>query len=97
MTKNLQLIANGQAVELKHDRGVERSDVAVPHIACDASEEDVGVTPLEAAHHRHFGNGMALTIIFPQKERVNASGIAAHDYVLVVVGKNLRLDKVAWA
>ena len=40
---------------------------------------------------------MALPEIFPQKERVDARGVAAHDHILVVVGKYLGLDEVARA
>ena len=40
---------------------------------------------------------MALPEIFAQEERVDAGGVAAHDHVLVVVGKNLRLDEIARA
>ena len=40
---------------------------------------------------------MALSEIFAEKERVDPRGVAAHDHILVVVGKNLRLDEVARA
>ena len=40
---------------------------------------------------------MALPEIFAEKERVDPGGVAAHDHVLVVVGKNLRLDEIARA
>ena len=69
----------------------------MPDVARDAGEKDGGVTAFEPAHHRHFGNGMALPKIFAQKERVDAGGVAAHDHVLIVVGKNLRLDEIARA
>src|ERR1700681_3797831 len=68
----------------------------MPDVARDAGEKDRGVTAFKAAHHRHFGNGMTLPEIFPEKERVDAGGVPAHNYVLIVVGKNLRLDEVAW-
>ena len=69
----------------------------MPDVARDAGEKDRGVTAFEAAHHRHLGNGMALPVIFAEEERVDPGGVAAHDHVLVVVGKNLRLDEVARA
>jgi hypothetical protein len=40
---------------------------------------------------------MPLAGIFAKEKRVDARGVAAHDDVLVVVGKNLRLNEVAWA
>ena len=95
MPEDLELIGHREAIELQHDRGIERGDVAMPDVARDAGEKDRGVTAFEAAHHRHLGNGMALPVIFAEEERVDAGGVAAHDHVLVVVGKNLRLDEVA--
>jgi hypothetical protein len=38
---------------------------------------------------------VALPEILAQEEGVDPGGVAAHDHVLVVVGKNLRLDEVA--
>ena len=69
----------------------------MPHVARHAGKEDVGVTAFERAHHRQFGNGMPLAKIFAQEKRVDARGVTAHDHVLVVVGKDLRLDEVARA
>src|SRR5437870_12285856 len=97
MAENLQLIRRRETPELQHHRRIKRSDVAVPDVARDAGEEDVGVAAFERARHRQFGNGMALPEIFAQEKRVNARGVAAHDHVLVIVWKNLRLDEVAWA
>ena len=97
MPEDLELIGHREAIELQHDGGIKRGDVAMPDVARDAGEEDRGVAAFEAAHHRHLGNGMALPVIFAEEERVDAGGVAAHDHVLVVVGKNLRLDEVARA
>ena len=97
MPKDLQLIGRREAVELQHDRRIKRGDVAMPDVARHTGEEDVGVTAFECARHRHFGNGMALPKIFAQEERVDARGVAAHDHVLVIVRKNLRLNEVARA
>src|SRR3989440_7862505 len=97
MPKDLELIARRPAIELEHDRGIERRDIAMPDVARDAGEENRGVTTFEAADHWHLGNGMALPVIFAKEERVDAGGVVAHDYVLIVVGKNLRLDEVAGA
>src|SRR4029450_9160443 len=58
---------------------------------------DIGVTAFERACHWHLGNGMALPEIFAQEYRIDAGGVAPHDYVLVIVGENLRLDEVARA
>ena len=69
----------------------------MPDVARDPGEIDRGVAALEAARHRHFGNGMPLPVVFAQEERVDPSGVAAHNYILVVVGKNLRLNEVARA
>ena len=97
MPKDLELIGHRKAIELQHDRWIKRRDVAMPDVARDAGEKDVGVAAFETARHRHFGNGMALPEIFAQEERVDPGGVAAHDHVLVVVGENLRLDEVARA
>src|SRR6516225_7156220 len=97
MPKDLQLIRSGETIELQHHRWIKRGDVAVPDVARDADEEDVGVTAFESARHRQLGNGMALPEIFAQEKRVNPRGVAAHDHVLVVVRKNLRLDEVTRA
>src|SRR5437016_5044675 len=67
----------------------------MPDVARNPGEKDRGVTSFEATHHRHLRNGMALPEIFAEEERVNAGGVAAHDHVLIVVRKNLRLDKTA--
>src|SRR5205085_5683703 len=97
MAKDLELVCRGPAIELEHDRGIERGDIAMPDVTGDAGEEDRGVTALEAAHHRHFRNGMALPVIFAEKERVDPGRVPAHDHVLIIVGKNLRLDEITWA
>ena len=94
MAKNLELVGHRETIELQHDGGIKRSDVAMPDVARHAGEEDGGVSAFETAHHRHFRNGMALPVIFAQEERVDPGGVAAHDHVLIVVGKNLRLDEV---
>src|SRR5437763_4447420 len=69
----------------------------MPDVAGDAGEEDRSVTAFEPAHHRHFRNGMALPVIFAEEESVDPSRVPAHDHVLIVVGKNLRLDEIARA
>src|ERR1044071_4278414 len=97
MSKNLQLIGHWEAVELQHDGGIKRSYVAMPDIAGHAREKDVGVTALECARHWQFGNGMALPEIFAQEQRVDARGVAAHDHVLIIIRKNLRLNEIARA
>src|ERR1700682_1738595 len=97
MTEYLELVGHREAIELQHDGGIKRGDVAMPDVARDACEKDRGVTAFEPAHHRHLGNGMALPVIFSEEECVDAGGVAAHDHVLVVVGKNLRLNEVARA
>src|SRR5437773_8386302 len=69
----------------------------MPDVAGDTREKNRGVTAFETAHHRHLGNGMALPVIFAEEERVDPGGISAHDHVLVIIGKNLRLNEVARA
>src|SRR5713226_4457832 len=81
-----------KAIELQHDRRIKRRHVAMPDVARDTGKEDVGVATLERAHHRHLRNGMTLAEIFTQKKRVDPRSVAAHDYVLIIVGENLRLD-----
>src|SRR5204862_6029771 len=97
MPKDLQLIGCGKTLELQHHRRIQRGDVAMPDVVRYAGEEDVGVTAFERAHHWQLGNRIALPKIFAQEKRVNARGVAAHNYVLVIVRKNLRLDEVAQA
>ena len=97
MPEDLQLIRHRKTIELQHDRGIERSDVAVPDVVCNPGEEDVGVTSLERARHWQLGNGMALPEIFTQKQRINPRGVAANDHILIVVGENLCLNEVAGA
>ena len=97
MPKDLQLIRHREAVELQHDRGIKRRDVAMPDVACHPGEEDVRVPTFESARHRQLGNGMALPKVFAQKQGIDACGVASHDHVLIIVGKNLRLNEVARA
>ena len=97
MSKDLELIGHRETIELQHDRRIKRRDVAMPDVAGDAGKEDRGVTALEAAHHRQFRDAMALSEIFAKEECVDAGGVATHDHVLVVVGENLRLNKVTRA
>src|SRR6516164_1264864 len=97
MPKDLQLVRDWKTIEREHDRRVKRSDVAMPDVSRHAGEEDVGVTAFKSAHHRHVGNGVALPEILAEKESVNARGISAYDHVLVVVGKDARLDEITRA
>ena len=97
MPENLESISRGKAIELQHDRRIKRRHVAMPDVARDTGEEDVGVTTLERAHHRHLRNGMTLPEIFTQKKRVDPRSVAAHDHVLIIVGENLRLDEITRA
>jgi hypothetical protein len=96
VAKNLQLISQRKAIELQHHRRIKRSDVAMPDVVRHAGEENVGVAAFERARHRQLGNGMALPKIFAQEKRVDTRCIAADDHILVVVRKNLRLNKIAW-
>src|SRR5262249_753125 len=68
---------------------------AMPDVAGHTSEKDVGVTAFESARHRQFGNGMTLPKIFAQKQSIDTRGVAAHDHVLIIIRKNLRLNEVA--
>src|SRR5438309_2411922 len=97
MPEDLELVGDRKAIELQHDRRIERSDVAVPDIARDASEIDGGEATLETACHRHLWNAVALPQILAQKKRIDTSGVTPHDHVLIVVRKNLRLDEIARA
>src|SRR6266481_8653770 len=97
MPKYLQLIRRRETVEPQHDRGIKRCDVAMPDIACHTREEDVGITAFECARHRQLRNGMALPEILAQEQGVNARSVAAHDDILIVIRKDLRLDEVARA
>src|SRR5437762_5400772 len=97
MAEDLELVGRGETIELQHHGGIKRGDVAMPDVARDAGEKDRGVTTFETAHHRHLGNGMALPVIFAEEKTINPRRVPAHDYVLVVVGENLRLDEVTGA
>src|ERR1041384_7955871 len=97
MPENFQFVTGGKAIELQHDRRIKRSDVAMPDIVGHTGEKDVRVTALKRSRHRHLRNRMALPKIFTQKKRVDSGGVAAHDDVLVVVGKNLPLNEVTRA
>src|SRR4029079_13007194 len=97
MPKDLQLIRYREAVELQHDGGIKRCNIAMPDVAGHTSEEDVGVTAFECSRHRQFGNGMALPKIFAQEQCIDTRGVAAYDHVLIIIRKNLRLNEVARA
>src|SRR3954454_5263999 len=95
MSKDLQLIRRRKAVELQHDGGIKRGDVAMPDVARHTGEENVGVTAFECTRRRQFGNGMASPKVFAQEQRIDARRVAARDHVLIIIRKNLRLNEVA--
>src|ERR1700719_487304 len=95
MPEDLQLICRRKTIELEHDRRIKRRDVAMPDVARDSGEEDIGVTAFKRDRDRQFRNRMTLPEVFAKEKRVNAGGVTANDYVLVVVRENLRLNKVA--
>src|SRR5215467_1857882 len=97
MPKYLEFIRRREAVELQHDGRIKRGDVAVPDVARHTGEENVGVTAFESARHRQLRNGMSLPKVFAQEQRVDARGVAAHDHILEIIRKNLRLNEVARA
>ncbi len=86
--EDLELVGDREAIELQHHARIKRGDVAMPDVARDAGEEHRGVAAFEPARHRHLGDGMALAEVFAEEEGVDPGGVAAHDHVLVVVGKN---------
>src|SRR4029077_4675823 len=97
MSEDLQSIALRETIKLEHDRRIKGRDVAMPDVARDAGEEDVGVTAFEALRQRQLRDAVFLSKIFAEQQTVDASRIAAHDHVLVVVRKNLCLDEVTRA
>src|SRR6058998_61289 len=97
MSEDLQPIAPRKAIELEHDRRIKGRDVAMPDVAGNAGEENVSVAAFESLRHRQFGDAVFLAKIFAQEQTVDPGCVAAHDHVLVVVGKNLRLDEVTRA
>src|SRR5438132_3371283 len=97
MPEDLELVGNRKTIELQHDRWIERSHVAMPDVARDASEVDGGEATFETACHRHLWNTVALPQILAQEKRIDAGSVAPHDHILIVVGKNLRLDEIARA
>src|SRR3954469_18468676 len=40
---------------------------------------------------------MSLPEVFPQEQGIDARSVSANDYVLIIVGKDLRLDKITGA
>src|SRR5438105_10039456 len=97
MSKDLQSIARGKAIELEHDRRIKRRHVAMPDVTRDAGEKDVGVTAFERLGQRQLRNAVLLSKVFAQKQPVDAGRVPAHDHVLIVVRKNLRLNEVTRA
>src|SRR5256885_5654597 len=97
MPKDLKLIGGRKAIELQHDGRIERGDIAVPDVVRNAGKVDGGEAAFETHRHRHFRNAVTLPQVFPQKKRIDAGGVAAHNRILVIVGKDLRLDEVTWA
>src|SRR6266704_2797758 len=97
MSKDLQSIACGKAIELEHDRRIKRRDVAMPDVARDARKEDIGVTAFERLRQRQLRNAVFLAKIFAQEQTVDSRRITTHDHVLIIVGKNLCLNEVARA
>ncbi len=95
--ENPELVRRRQAAELEHEARVKRRDVAMPDIARDAGEKNVRVAPLERARLRQIGQRMPPAQVLAKEEGVGLGGAAAHDHVLVIVGKNLRLDEIAGA
>ena len=93
VTKNLELVRCWETIELQHHRRIERGDIAMPDVACDASEIDGS----ESTLNRQLGDGMALPQVFAEKKRVDAGSVTTHDHVLVVIRENLRLDEIARA
>src|SRR5438046_1627156 len=90
MPEDLKLVGDRKTIELQHDRRIERSDVAMPDIARHSGEVDGSEAAFETHGQRHFWNAVALPQIFPEKERVDPGGVAAHDDILIIVGKDLR-------
>ena len=97
VTKNLKLVRCWETIELQHHGRIERGDVAMPDVACDAGEVNGSESALETTGHRQLGNGMALPQVFAEKKRVDAGGVTTHDHILVVIRENLRLDEIARA
>src|SRR5258708_33859860 len=97
MSEDLQPIARRKAIKLEHDRRIKGRDVAMPDVSRNAGEENVSVTAFESLWHRQFGNAVFLAKIFAKEQTGYSGRIPAHDHVLVVVGKNLRLDEVTRA
>src|SRR6266567_1022376 len=95
MPKDLQLITRREAIELEHDRGIQRCDIAVPDVACHARKKYVGVTAFIRLRHWQLGNAVALTEIFAQKECVDPCGISAYYDILISLAKDLRLADAA--
>src|SRR6267143_524914 len=61
MAKDLKLIACRKTIELQHDRGIERGDVAMPDVARDAREIDCSESAFETAAHRQLGLNTSAT------------------------------------
>ena len=79
------------------DRRIERTYVAVPDVAEDATCLRPGQCPGEASRRLRQRQGVALFEIFGGEERVEAGAGAAHDNVLISHRQDLGLVEVARA
>src|SRR5947199_10155319 len=96
MSEDFEPIALRKAIELEHDRRIKRGDVAMPDVARDAGEKDVGVTAFERLRQRQLGNAVSLSEVFAEKQTVDPRRAPAHDHVLRIVRKGQRLNEATW-
>src|SRR5260370_11941713 len=95
MSEYFEPIALRKATNLEHDRRIQRGDVEMPDVERDAGEQAVGVTAFERLRQRQLGNAVSLSKVFAEKQTVDPRRVPAHDHVLIIVGKDLRLNEVA--
>ena len=65
--EDLELVGDGEAIELQHDAGVEQA-MRNARLAHDSGGEHRGVAAFEALHGRQLGNGVALAEVLAEEE-----------------------------
>ena len=94
LEEDAEAVAARRAALAKQERGIQRADVAVVHIAGEAFEEQIGVAALEGARRLGGGQGVARAQIFAQQQGLDLGGGAPHTDRLQGQGQQLALREV---
>jgi len=95
--QQIQFVALRFDVESQDEGRIQRLHVAMPDVTQDALAENIRVTARERARFAVLRDRMTLMQVLAQKKRVDFCRVAANNDVLVVVRKDLRLDKITRA